>query len=234
LIRKIQKRFWKGSFTVPPAEWITQSTRESPTSSLPRARDTEGTGMIIPAVFSILVSDTGGEGAIYEVHLNRSGINSIDIPREKALAESGSLLHIRFVNHGAPIHITVTSSNAGEFSDFFHENLYVVEQSTLAMPIRKDCEPGTFDLEIIAGYGVMKSQVHVSVLTPPPATTRPTICEEYPLRPVARGRPNPLMIMMGIALLLYCAWFYTDMEFLNIAAFITLIVGALYTWYRQQ
>jgi hypothetical protein len=42
------------------------------------------------------------------------------------------------------------------------------------------------------------------------------------------------MIMMGIALLLYCAWFYTDMEFLNIAAFITLIVGALYTWYRQQ
>ena len=42
------------------------------------------------------------------------------------------------------------------------------------------------------------------------------------------------MIMMGIALIMYSTWFYTNIEFLNIASFITLIVGALYTWYRQQ
>ena len=43
-----------------------------------------------------------------------------------------------------------------------------------------------------------------------------------------------LMIMMGIALILYSASLYTKIEFLNTAAFIILIVGALYTWYRQQ
>jgi hypothetical protein len=39
---------------------------------------------------------------------------------------------------------------------------------------------------------------------------------------------------MGIALILYSAFLYTKNEFLNTAAFIILIVGALYTWYRQQ
>lgn len=188
--------------------------------------------MTIPPVFFTLISAAEGGEQGYEIHLNRSGINSIDIPREKILVESGSLLRIRFLNHGAPIHITVTSSNAGAFTDFFHENLYVVDESILAIPVQKDCPQGEFDLEIIAGYGVMKAQVRVNVH--PPQVVRPTIQEEYPLQPVARGRPHLLMIMMGIALILYCAWFYTEVEFLNIAAFIILIVGALYTWYRQQ
>ena len=58
--------------------------------------------------------------------------------------------------------------------------------------------------------------------------------EEPPLQPVAHGRPHPLMIMMGIALILFSASLYTKIEFLNTASFIILIVGALYTWYRQQ
>jgi hypothetical protein len=188
--------------------------------------------MALPALFSVLVA-AGGEGdAGYEVHLNRSSINSIDVPREKVLAEPGGLLRMRFMNHGAPIHITITASSAEEFTSFFHENLYVVDESALAIPIIRDCPPGMFNLDIISGYGVMKAQIPVAIL--PPQAARPTIREEYPLQPVARGRPHPLMIMMGVALLLYCAWFYTGTEFLNIAAFITLIVGALYTWYRQQ
>jgi len=188
--------------------------------------------MTIPPAFLALISTTDGGDAVYEAHLNRSGINSIDVPREKILAESGGLLRIRFMNHGAPIHITITASNAGVFTSFFHENLYVVDESTLAIPILRDSPPGTFDLDIISGYGVMKAQIQVGIL--PPQVSRPTIREEYPLQPVARGRPHLLMIMMGIALIVYCAWFYTGMGFLNIAAFIILIVGALYTWYRQQ
>ena len=43
-----------------------------------------------------------------------------------------------------------------------------------------------------------------------------------------------LMVTMGIGLILYCAWIYTEIAVLNIAAFIILIVGALYTWYRQR
>jgi hypothetical protein len=188
--------------------------------------------MSIPFLFPVLISATDGSDTGYEVHLNRSGINSIDIPHEKIVAESGNSLRIRFLNRGAPIHITITSSNAGMFTDFFHENLYVVDESILTIPIRKDSQQGVFDLEIISGYGVMKTQMQVSVV--PPQATRPTIREEYPLQPVAHGRPHLLMILMGIALILYCSWLYTDMEFLNIASFIILIVGALYTWYRQQ
>jgi len=118
------------------------------------------------------------------------------------------------------------------YTDFFHENLYVVDESVLTIPIRKENPGGVFDLEIISGYGVMKTLMQVHVVQP--QIIRPSIQEEYPLRPVAHGRPHFLMIMMGIALLLYCVWLYTAIEFLNIASFIILIVGALYTWYRQQ
>ena len=189
--------------------------------------------MTLPFPVPIFMTDgMGGNDAVYEVHLNRSGINSIDLPREKIIIESGGSLRIRFQNHGAPIHITITTSNAGMFTDFFHENLYVVDESVLTIPIRKDCQDGTFDLEFISGYGVMKTQMEIRVVRP--RATRPAIRAEYPLQPVPHGRPHLLMIMMGIALILYCAWLYTGTEFLNIASFIILIVGALYTWYRQQ
>jgi hypothetical protein len=188
--------------------------------------------MTLPFLFPVFTSVTDGGETGYEVHLNRSGINSIDVPRGKVSVEAGSVLRIRFLNRGAPIHITITSSNAGMFTDFFHENQYVLDESLLAIPIRKDCPEGQFDLELLSGYGAMKTRVPVSVVHPPPP--RPTIREEYPLQPVAHGRPHLMMIAMGISLVLYCAWLYTKTEFLNIAAFIVLIVGALYTWYRQQ
>lgn len=188
--------------------------------------------MTFPIPLPLLISAVDGNSSVYEVHLNRSGINSIDLPREKIIAEPGAGLRIRFLNRGAPIHITATSSNAGLFTDFFHENLYIVDESVLTIPIRKDCVEGDFHLEILSGYGGMKTRMQIHVLHP--QTPRPIIQEEYPLQPVAHGRPHLLMIMMGIALLLYCGWVYTGEEFLNIASFILLIVGALYTWYRQQ
>ena len=102
----------------------------------------------------------------------------------------------------------------------------------LLIPVRKDSEEGFFDLEIISGYGVMKTLMRVNVAHA--QVSRPTIQEEFPLQPVAHGRPHLMMVMMGVALILYTTWLYTKTEFLNIASFIILIVGALYTWYRQQ
>ena len=172
-----------------------------------------------------------GDGG-YEIYLNRSGINTIDIPREKILAEPGTGLVLKFLNRGASIHITATTSNAGMFTDFFHENMYIVDEAILSIPIRKDCGEGAFELEIIAGYGAVKAAVPVSVISL--QHTRLKVQEEYPLQPVAHGRPHLLMVTMGVGLILYCAWIYTDIAFLNIAAFIILIVGALFTWYRQR
>lgn len=185
--------------------------------------------LLLPVM--MLISAGNRDDSTYEVYLNRSGINSIDLPREKIVAGIGETLRIRFLNRGAPIHITITSSNAGMYSDFFHENMYVVDDSVLTIPIRKESPAGLFDLELISGYGGMKIQLPVTVVRP---VLTPQAPEEFPLQPEARGRPHLLMVMMGIALILYCTWFYTKIEFLNIASFITLIIGALYTWYRQQ
>jgi hypothetical protein len=78
----------------------------------------------------------------------------------------------------------------------------------------------------------MKTAMHVAVVH----KIRPIIgaAEEATLHPVPHGRPHLLMIMMGIALVLYSVWLYSNIEFLNIASFIILITGALYTWYRQR
>jgi hypothetical protein len=189
--------------------------------------------MKFPLPISMMVSVGAGNSASgYEIYLNRSGINSIDLPREKILAEIGSNLRLKFLNRGAPIHITISSPNAEMFTDFFHENLYIVDEAVLPIPIRKESDEGFFDLEIISGYGVMKTAMHVDVVHKTHPVIRAT--EEATLHPVAHGRPHPLMIMLGIALILYSIWLYSDIEFLNIAAFIILITGALYTWYRQR
>lgn len=169
----------------------------------------------------------------YEILLNRTGINSIDIPREKVLAEPGAGLVLKFLNRGAPVHITITSSNASTFTDFFHENMYIVDEAVLSIPIRKDCGEGTFTLEILAGLGAVKATLPVTVAAA--QHTRPRVQEEFPLQPVAHGRPHLLMIAMGFGLVLYCAWlYYPNIVFLNLSAFIVLIVGALYTWYRHR
>jgi hypothetical protein len=189
--------------------------------------------MNLPLPVTMLVSAVAGPcESGYEIFLNRSGINSIDIPRGRIIAEPGACLVLKFLNRGAPIHITITSSNASMFTDFFHENMYIVDEAALSIPIRKDCGEGAFEFEIIAGYGVVKTLVPVTVASL--QRSRPKVQEEYPLQPVAHGRPHLLMVTMGIGLILYCAWLYTDIAFLNIASFIVLIVGALYTWYRHR
>ncbi|MDD1695724.1 MAG: hypothetical protein LUQ54_02390 [Methanoregula sp.] len=169
----------------------------------------------------------------FEFYLNRLGINFIEVPKEKIWAETGGNLKIIFKNRGAPTHITISSSNSGMFTDFFHENMYVVDETVLNIPLRKDSQEGFFDLDLTTGYGGIKTTVRVDVIQRAP-TQNKAEKEESPLHPVAHGRPHILMIVMGIALILYSASLYTKIEFLNTASFIILIVGVLYTWYRQQ
>lgn len=190
--------------------------------------------MNLPLPFSFLAvaGDVLSE-RITEIYLNRSGINSIEAPQENVRMEIGETLQVKFLNRGAPIHITITMSNAGMFTDFFHENMYVVDEKTLVIPLRKDAPPGFFDIEIIAGYGVMKASFRVEVGVKP---SRGELAHEaeVPLQPVAHGRPHILMIILGIALVLYSGWYYSGIAVLNLVAFISLIVGALYVWYRQK
>jgi hypothetical protein len=190
--------------------------------------------MNFPLAFTVL-SATGMafQETSFEFYLNRLGINLIEIPRENIWAEIGGTLRLIFINRGAPTHLTISSSNAGIYTDFFHENLYVVDETVLTIQLRKDCHEGFFVLEIITGYGGIKTSVRVDVIEGL-AIQKTAEKKEPPLQPVAHGRPNFLMIMLGIALILYSASLYTKINFLNTASFIILVVGALYSWYRQQ
>lgn len=189
--------------------------------------------MIPHALLFLAVAGEEPSDKSTDIYLNRSGINSIEVPPENARVETGGTLRLNLINRGAPIHITVTSSNAGMFTNFFHENMYVVDEKALAIPLKKDCQPGFFDLEIIAGYGAMKAsfRVEVGVKSARGPQSRDA---EVPLQPVAQGRPHLLMVVLAISLVLYSSWYYTGISFLNTAAFITFVAGALYVWYRQK
>jgi len=189
--------------------------------------------MVSPFLVAAVVVGQGAQDTMYDVFLNRSGINSIEVPKGRVQVGPGGILQLRFLNRGSPIHITITSSNAGMYSPFFHENLYIVDETLFSIPLHADCQEGFFDIEIITGYGVMKAAFRVEVnqwLLRSPRERD----QEPPLQPVARGRPHPMMVMMGIALILYSAWLYLKIDLLNTAAFATLIIGAVYTWYRQS
>ena len=187
---------------------------------------------LLPFELLAVTDIMAGDGAMTEVYLNRSSINSIEVPKENAHVECGSTLKVRFVNRGAPIHITASTSNAGMFTDFFHENMYVIDEVALGISLRKDCAPGFFDIDFIAGYGAMKATLRVEVIVKP-SRGEQVLEKEPPVQPEAHGRPHLLMVTMAIGLVLYSTWYYTKIEFLNIAAFIVLIVGALFVWYRQ-
>jgi hypothetical protein len=181
---------------------------------------------------AVVLQDQGTDDNVYDVFLNRSGINSIEVPKSPVQVEIGRNLCLRFVNRGSPIHISVASTNTGMFSSFFHENLYIVDETLFSIPIRPDCHEGFFDIEIITGYGVMKASFRIDVIQAKFVAGIHKI-REAPLQPVAHGRPHPLMVMMGIALIFYSAWLYLKIDVLNTASFLTLIIGAVYTWYRQ-
>jgi len=190
--------------------------------------------MNFPLLFTVLAAaGQVSRETSFEFFINRLGINVIEGPKENIWGEIGSILRLIFKNRGAPTHITISSPNSGMYTDFFHENMYIVDEAVLSIPLRKESPEGFFDLEIITGYGGVKTSLHVDVIQGV-HHQKSLVKDEPPLQPVAHGRPHPLMIMMGIALILFSASLYTKIEFLNTASFIILIVGALYTWYRQQ
>lgn len=188
--------------------------------------------MKLPLSIAVAVTGQDAGDTEYEVFLNRIGINSIEAPKTQIQVEIGGNLRLKFLNRGSPIHITVASSNIGPFSSFFHDNLYIVDETLFTIPIRNDCHEGFFDLEIITGYGATREAFRVDVIQPT-GVFLPRTIKEAPVRPLARGRPHPLMVMMGIALVLYSAWLYFRLDVLNTVSFITLVIGAIYTWYRQ-
>lgn len=97
-----------------------------------------------------------------QIRLNRRGINSIEMP-ESADVEVGQSLVLKMINLGAPLHLTVSAINAKRFTHFIHENLYLDDKLALRIPILSIAPTGSFQIEIITGYGTVREQLTVNV-----------------------------------------------------------------------
>jgi hypothetical protein len=170
-----------------------------------------------------------------EIHLNRSGINSVETPTEPVEVQAGSLLRLKLINHAAPIHLTLSSSNAQPFTDFFHQNIYVREETVFDIPIREDAFPGSFDVTVITGYGTVRASLKVAVLREPPRPQEPPQRPRYPaLAPPERTLPPVVLLFAAAGLVLYLVWWVTRLDVVNFAAFLLLLAGIVVGWLTQR
>lgn len=170
-----------------------------------------------------------------EIHLNRTGINSVETPSAPVEVEAGTLLRLKLINHTAPIHLTLSSSNAQPFTDFYHQNVYVREETVFDIPIREDAFPGSFDLAVITGYGTVRASLKVLVFREPPRPQEPTPRPRYPaLAPPQRTLPPVVLLFAAAGLVLYLVWWATRLDVVNFAAFLLLLAGIVVGWLTQR
>ncbi|HOI12970.1 MAG TPA: hypothetical protein PLG75_03895 [Methanoculleus sp.] len=170
-----------------------------------------------------------------EIHFNRRGINSIEVPDEVE-GVPGSDLVIRVVNHGSPLHITLASSNSSTFTGFFHENLYVNGNEEFRIPIRANAYPGAFNVEVITGYGAKRAEFRVVVRERAAPEPEPVEVPATPAVPATsiQWRSFVLPLTLAAALVLYGLWFVYRVDLLNAAAFAALLAGVILAWLRQR
>ncbi len=170
-----------------------------------------------------------------EIHLNNAGINSISTPVVPLQVLAGTSLRLKLVNHGAPIHLTLTSSNASPFSDFSHQNIYVREEVIHEIPIHEDAFPGLFDLTVVTGYGTVRASFQIQVLREPERQPEPPGRPKFQsIVPEDRGLPPVVLLFAGAGVVLYLVWWATRLEVVNFAAFALLMAGLIVGWLIQR
>ncbi len=166
-----------------------------------------------------------------EIHLNRRGINFIELP-EEVETTPGSDLILRIINHGSPTHISLASKNSSVFTDFFHETLYVVGDEEFIIPIREGAYPGVFSVEVISGYGARRAEFLVVVRER--ATPEPEPAEVPPAVSSGWRSSAPVILLSAAALALYGLWVVYRIDLLNAASFAVLFLGVILAWLRQR
>ncbi|MCP1716018.1 hypothetical protein J2T58_001892 [Methanocalculus alkaliphilus] len=143
---------------------------------------------------------------VIDVHLNRKGVNSIEVSAREVPVDAGSDLTIRFENHGSPTHATIRTQNGQSFTDFFHENIFVDGVIEIAIPIRESSGDGNFSLDIITGYGARTTRVKIVV-----SKACPIVCEDPEIIVVEDSllkRSPPLLALIPciLACIIYLIW----------------------------
>jgi hypothetical protein len=169
-----------------------------------------------------------------EIHLNRRGINSVEVPPQIELAP-GSTLQLRLINHGSPLHVTISSPNSRMFTDFYHENIYLRDTLEYSLRILENAYAGFFDVEVITGYGTNRGVFRVFVARVIEKEITPPVPDHPPEPPRARS----LMWMVPLAAVLaaalgYGAWIVSGDIIWNYLAFAALVVGVFTAWSARR
>lgn len=169
---------------------------------------------------------------VYEISLNRRGINSVEAP-ESISVEQGGELSLNFINYSKPMHLSVSASNSGMYTDFFHQNLYIQDSQEYNIKIKNGAPIGTFPLLITVGYGSNKTPLNVNVIKkelPPPVFKQE---EELPGEKgssIFSEIPIAVVLPVVAAFLLYAFWIVSQDNLYNYLAFAALLIGVLGAW----
>lgn len=166
-----------------------------------------------------------------EIRLNTLGINSIEISEPVSVAPGDTIL-LRLVNEGSPLHLTLSTADADRFTDFFHENLFVDTIVEVPVFIRNDVFPGTFDIEVITGYGTNRAKLGVTVCErPKPPAEEPVLPAPAPAKASLPVIPFAIIVVATLLFILYAATKLIEFE---VAAFIVLVFGVLVAWFLRR
>ena len=173
------------------------------------------------------------------IHLNNRQINSVEVPKITRVA-AGEDLYIKFINHGAPTHLTLRAVNGNKYTDFFHANIYVPDFQKIKIPIKEYAPEGTFIIEVIVGYGMHSEPCEIEVIRPP----APKDFSESPDLPdldePERDRTMPVMSLLPLVLtvvlsvFLYILWIATDAVLYNYVAYVLMILGVAAAWSSRR
>ncbi|HZD44068.1 MAG TPA: hypothetical protein VE134_08445 [Methanomicrobiales archaeon] len=176
--------------------------------------------------------------SVYDIHVNQRGINSIEAPKQMEV-EVGRDLEVRLVNHGHPIHLTLSALNPRAFTDFIHENLYIDDEIEYRVPIRQNAKAGSFDMEVIAGYGSKRTKFSVNVVPAVVKEEKPPEPEPTPpLFSLPQGIKEPAAVMAAVSIVAYALWFLAFQQsfegvLLNVFAFLMLLFSFAALWSRR-
>jgi len=170
-----------------------------------------------------------------EIHINRRGINSIEAPSQVEISAGESLV-LDIVNHGPPIHLTLSSDNSAPFTEFFHENLYLGERQEYRIPVYENAFEGSFELAVITGYGMHRGTIRVQVnrfvKKKEPVPEAPPV--EIPSPEPPRSFPVLIVLLLLAAGIVYGAWLVERVDIFNYAAFAALSSAVLAAWLSRR
>lgn len=171
---------------------------------------------------------------IPEIHINRRGINSIE-PPDGTVAHPGEELVLALVNHGGPLHLTVSAANSRPFTPFDHQKIFLQDREEVRIPIRGSARPGTFELTVIAGYGSTRQPVPITVekRPPPPPPEEPGPEPREGAGPAPDLRAVLALVLMGSAIVMYVAWTRTGGITVHLA-FAAAVAGFVAAWFRRR